>query len=89
MVSIDTALVTQMLITPKLGDQNSEVTFTKTGTEWKLESAVNPTGQTSHRLKIFLSELVRMKSERVAATEETKWKEFEVTDSTATRDQAF
>jgi hypothetical protein len=26
-----------------------------------------------------------MKSERVAATEETKWKEYEVTDSTATR----
>jgi len=85
MVSIDTAVVTKMVIQPKLGDQGNEVTFTKTGSEWKLESAGKSYKPDASSIKNLLSELVRMKSERVAATEESKWKEFEVTDSTATR----
>jgi hypothetical protein len=85
MVSIDTAKVTKMVIHPKLGDKGKEVMFTKTGTEWKLESDGKSYKPDQTSVKNILSELVRMKSERVAATEETKWKEFEVTDSTATR----
>jgi hypothetical protein len=85
MVSIDTAVVTKMIIHPKLGDQGKEVSFTKTGAEWKLESDGKSYKPDPNSVKNILSELVRMKSERVAATEEAKWKEFEVTDSTATR----
>jgi hypothetical protein len=85
MVSIDTAVVTKMIIHPKLGDKGKEVSFIKTGTEWKLESDGKAFKPDPASVKNILSELVRMKSERVAATEETKWKEFEVTDSTATR----
>ncbi len=85
MVSIDTAVVTKMIIHPKLGDQGKEVSFTKTGAEWKLESDGKSYKPDPTSVKNILSELVRMKSERVAATEEAKWKEFEVTDSTATR----
>jgi hypothetical protein len=89
MVAIDTALVTKMVIYPKLGDEGKEVIFTKTGTEWKLESDAKSYKPDPTAVKNILTELVRMKSERVAATEETKWTEFEVTDSTATRIQLY
>jgi hypothetical protein len=89
MVSIDTAVVTKMVIHPKLGEEGKLVTFTKTGSEWKLESDGKSYKPDLSSVKNILSELVRMKSERVAATEETKWKEFEVTDSTATRIKVY
>lgn len=85
MVSIDTSIVTKMVIQPKLSDAGKEVTFTKTGAEWKLESNGKSYKPDQTSIKNILSELVRMKSERVAATDKSKWKEFEVTDSTATR----
>jgi hypothetical protein len=85
MVTIDTAQVTKIIIHPKLGEEGKEVTLSKTGAEWKLESENKSFKPDPTSVKNILSELVRMKSERVAAVEETKWKEFEVTDSTATR----
>jgi hypothetical protein len=85
MVTVDTAVLTRMIITPKLGEEGKEVTFTKTGSEWKLESDGKSYKPDPSSVKNILSELVRMKSERVAATDDSKWAEFEVTDSTATR----
>jgi hypothetical protein len=89
MVSIDSALVTKMIITPKLGESAKEVTFTKTGVEWKLESDGKSYIPDPSSIKNILSELMRMKSERVAAIDQSKWKEFEVTDSTATRIKVY
>ncbi len=85
MVTIDTAMVTKIIILPKLGEEGKEVIISKTGTEWKLESDNKSYKPDQASIKNILSELVRMKSERVAAVDEAKWKEFEVTDSTATR----
>lgn len=85
MVSLDSARVTKIIITPKLGETAKEVTFTRTGTEWKLESDGKSYISDPASVKNVLSELMRMKSERVAAVDKSKWKEFEVSDSTATR----
>jgi len=89
MVAIDSAEVTRMMILPKLGGDGQEVLITKTGNEWKLESEgktykADPTSITN-----ILAELMRMKSERVAAVDESRWIEFEVSDSTGTRIQLF
>lgn len=89
MVSIDSAKVTKMIILPKLGGEGQEVTITKTGTEWKLESGGKSYKADPSSVKNILAELMRMKSERVAAVEESKWKEYEVSDSTGTRIELY
>mgnify|MGYP001767300506 CR=1 FL=1 len=89
MVSIDSTRVTKMVIQPKLGDQGKEVIISKTGNEWKLESDGKTYRPDQTTVNNVLVELVRMRSERVAATDESKWKEFEVTDSLATRIKVF
>ncbi|MBM3435441.1 MAG: DUF4340 domain-containing protein [Bacteroidetes bacterium] len=85
MVSIDSALVTKMIITPKLGETAKEVVFTRTGSEWRLESDGKSFIPDPSAVKNILSEMMKMKSERVAAIDKSKWNEFEVSDSTATR----
>lgn len=89
MVSIDSTVVTKMIITPKPGENAKEVTFTKTGSEWKLESDGKSYIPDPSSVKNILSELMRMKSERVAAVDNSKWSEFEVSDSTATRIKVY
>jgi len=83
-VSVDTAKVNKIVVTPKIG-AGDDIIFTKTGKEWKLESGGKTYTPSKHAAKQILSELVKMKAERVAATNKSKWKEFEVTDSTGTK----
>ena len=89
MVTIDSADVTKIVILPKLGSDGQEVIITKTGTEWKLESEGKTYKADLSSIKNVLAELMRMKSERVAAVDESKWKEYEVSDSTGTRIQLY
>lgn len=89
MVTIDSAEVTKMLIMPKLGSDGQEVILSKTGSEWKLESDGKTYKADPTSIKNILAELMRMKSERVAAVEEIKWDQYEVSDSTGTRIQLF
>ncbi len=84
LVRIDTAKVTKIQILPKTGG-GDEVIMTRTGNEWQLESNGKSYKPDSESIENILAELVRMRTERVAATDESKWKEYEVTDSTATR----
>ena len=89
MVTIDSADVTKIVILPKLGSDGQEVIITKTGYEWKLESEGKSYKADPLSIKNVLAELMRMKSERVAAVDESKWNEYEVSDSTGTRIQLF
>ena len=89
MVSIDSADVTKMVISPKLGGEGQEVTISKTGNEWKLESEGKTYKADPSSIKNILAELMRMKSERVAAVEDSKWDQYEVSDSTGSRIQLF
>jgi len=89
MVTIDSADVTKVVIMPKLGSDGQEVVITKTGYEWKLESEGKSYKADPSSIKNILAELMRMKSERVAAVDESKWAEYEVSDSTGTRIQLF
>lgn len=89
MVTIDSADVTKMVIMPKLGGDGQEVLITKTGNEWKLESEGKKYKADPTSVNNILAELMRMKSERVAAVDELRWNEFEVSDSTGSRIQLF
>ncbi|MBN2172915.1 MAG: DUF4340 domain-containing protein [Bacteroidales bacterium] len=85
LVAVDTSKVTKIVISPKLSGEGNEVVFTKTGIDWKLESAGKFYKPDKEAVKNIFTELTKMKSKQVAATDESKWAEFEVTDSTGTR----
>ena len=89
LVVIDTASVTQIKVLPKLGSEDHEIVFTRTGQEWKLESNGKFYKPDESSVKNILSELLRMRTERVAGTNESTWKDLEVTDSTASRIQVY
>ena len=82
-VTVDTAKVTKIVVTPKIG-AGDDIIFTKTGQEWKLESGGKTYTPGKNSAKQILWELIKMRAERVAATSKSKWKELEVTDSTGT-----
>ena len=89
LVTIDTAKVTRMVIIPKVGSDGQEVTFTRSGDTWKLESGGKSYTPDENSIRNILTEITRMRTERVAAIDESKWAEFEVTDSTASRIKLF
>ena len=84
LVSVDTAKITKIVITPKI-EGGDEITFTKTGSDWDLKSAGKSYKSDKNTIKNILTKLSILRPERVAATEKSKWKEYEVTDSTSTK----
>ena len=82
LVAIDTSKVTKMVIIPKTG-AGPNITFTRSGYDWSLESEGRSYTPDRSSINNILVELTRMRTERVAAIDESKWDEFEVTDSTA------
>ena len=88
LVTIDTSRVTKMVIIPKTG-AGSNITFTKSGNEWNLESEGRSYRPDPASIENILTELTRMRTERVASIDESKWDEMEVTDSTASRIQLY
>jgi len=84
LVSVDTAKITKIVITPKI-EGGDEITFTKTGSDWDLKSAGKSYKSDNNTIKNILTKLSILRPERVAATEKSKWKEYEVTDSTSTK----
>lgn len=88
LVSIDTSKVTKMVIIPKAG-AGPNIAFTRSGSDWSLESEGKSYTPDESSINNILVELTRMRTERVAAIDESKWDEFEVTDSTASRIQLY
>ncbi|MCD4745783.1 MAG: DUF4340 domain-containing protein [Bacteroidales bacterium] len=84
LVTIDTADITSIIIQPKIGG-GDEIKLTRTGYDWKLESGDKIYDPDKNAANNILSELIKIKPERVAATDDSKWKQYEVTDSTGTR----
>lgn len=88
LVAIDTSKVSKIVVIPKLGSSD-KVTLTKTGSEWGVESAGINYMADQPTIKNILAELKRMRTVRVAAIDESKWAEQQVTDSTGTRIQLY
>jgi len=77
LVTVDTAQVTKIKILPKLGSDDPEITFTRTGDGWKLESEGKFYKPDVSSIRNIMTELLRMRTERVSATSEKQWKELE------------
>lgn len=83
-VSVDTSKITQISLFPK-SKAGKEVRLFKENSEWKVTSILGKTYSTpKYKVKNLLSELIKIKPKRVAARNQSKWKEFQV-DSSGTR----
>ncbi len=81
-LTVDTANVNTILIFPIGKD---DVKLIRLDTAWKVElDSVNYNADRKMIKNIF-TQLINLKTDRVAATNESKWAEFEVDDSTGTR----
>jgi len=81
-LTVDTANVNTILIFPI--DKN-DIKLTKLDTVWKVESGSVNYNADKKVIKSIFTQLLNLKTDRVAATNESKWAEFEVEDSTGTR----
>jgi hypothetical protein len=76
--------VTDIIITTK-ANINDEITFKLKNKEWFVEKGNLSFSADSAKVNNILRELKNMKAQRVAAIDNSKWKEYEVTDSTGVR----
>lgn len=81
-LTVDTADVNTILIFPIGKD---DVILTRLDTAWKVELDSFNYNADKKMIKNIFTQLINLKPDRVAATNESKWAEFEVDDSTGTR----
>lgn len=80
-VDIDTSSVTSILIYPKVNN-HEQVKIFKDENQWKVFIENNKTAKVpSEKVKNLLGQLIELKANRVAANDESKWKEFQVDSS--------
>jgi hypothetical protein len=87
-IEVDTTKVTKIQIYPT-SEQRAEITFVKSGSSWtvskdKITAQAEPNG-----IKQLLSQIMEIKSQRLAAKSKDKWAEFNVTDTAATRFKVY
>lgn len=84
LVLVDTSRVTKIRLYP--GSENQEeILFSRSGNEWSVKKGdiISDAGKGS--VENLLSEIIRIKPQRLAANSKEKWEDFHVTDSLATR----
>jgi hypothetical protein len=80
---VDSAAVTSITIYPK-GKANEFLKLNKTGNGWEIESKGKKYPADTAVIQNILQALAHLTAERVAGTERTSWKEYEITDSLST-----
>lgn len=84
LVNIDTSQVNIILVYPN-AEQHKEIKLTRNGDAWTVQKEnISSEADTSH-VKNLLGTLALVKPQRLAATEKSKWKDFNVDDSLGTR----
>jgi len=82
-VDVDTTKITSIVITPR-SNPNSDIELTKKNEKWFVSKDNKEYIADNNVVKNIFNTLVSLKPIQVAARTKDKWKEFEVTDSTAT-----
>jgi hypothetical protein len=84
-IEVDTASITSVVI--NIPKDQAEIILSRTGSSsnWVVMSQGNKYAADISVVKNILAQLNDIKAERVAATNEDKWDQFEVSDSTGTR----
>lgn len=86
LVSVDTAKITQIKLTPKSGD--GEIIFSRTLGSWTLKQANKQFNVEKGAATALLSQLVKLTPQKMVSRKKEKWTEYQVGDS-ATRVQAL
>ncbi len=84
MVDADTSRITSIVIYPK-ADKENAIELERASGGWKVISGTNMFHADEMMVRNMLTILAGMKPQRLAATEKSRWGEFDVTDSLATR----
>lgn len=84
LVNVDTSLVNEILLYPN-SEQHKETRLTRSGETWTIQrESISSEADTSY-VKNLLGTFALIKPQRLAATEESRWKEYNVDDSLGTR----
>lgn len=86
LVSIDTAKVTEIKLSPKT--EPGEITFKREGTKWTVTKFGKEYNVDLGAASGLLSQLLNLEPEKMVSSKKEKWDEYQVGDST-TRVQAF
>ncbi|MBN2610081.1 MAG: DUF4340 domain-containing protein [Bacteroidales bacterium] len=84
MVDADTSNITSVVIYPR-ADKDNAIELKKESGRWKLVTGSKVFRADEGAVKNILTQLADMKPQRLVATEKSKWGDFDVTDSLATR----
>lgn len=85
LTDFDTTKVTQIVISPKM--KGEQITLSKNGEDWKVIVDGKKYNADPGTIEGMLNTLVTLRATRIAANSKGQWKEYEVTDSTASRVQ--
>jgi hypothetical protein len=84
MVDADTSKITTVVIYPRAEKENA-IELKKESDGWKVISGTDVYPADEIMVRNMMALLADLKPQRLAATEKSRWKEFDLTDSAATR----
>jgi len=87
-VILDSANVSSIVFAPRAA-QKKEIKLTKEGDGWKMNFDGKSYTADKNLVKQIISELKKVRADRVVANNEDKWKDYEITDSAGVRVQVF
>lgn len=87
-VNIDTSKVTKLLLYP-VSEKRNEIKFFKEGKDWKINKGKITAEPEANTVQSLLAMLVETKTQRLASRETSKWGEYNLTDTTATRVKVY
>jgi hypothetical protein len=79
LVSVDTASVTQIKVTPK--SEGSELIFTREGKNWTLKKGEKTYNLEQSSVKGMLGQLVKLAPQKMVSRKKEKWNDYQVGDS--------
>jgi hypothetical protein len=88
LVSFDTTKITKILLYP-MAEKRAEITFTKDGKFWKVNKDKVTCDAEPNAIKSLITQLLSIKSQRLASRSKEKWAEYLLTDSTSTRVKVY
>jgi hypothetical protein len=85
LTDVDTSKVTSLVIYPPVGSE--KVQLSKSGGQWQVNTGGKIYNSDNAEINEMLRTIMSLKANRLAAREKSKWTEYKVTDSLATRVQ--
>ncbi len=81
---VDTSAVSKMVITPMTG-KGEDIILERASEGWQLKSGDKSYKPNQYAGRQILGEVTKMRASRLAANDQSKWEQFQVTESTGTR----